>query len=260
LLRRSGFRVQIEVAQQADLGQVVDQLAVGVQHQIGMGATSARSLVLSAPKTRCTCSPYWITRQPWETALPTALVDVSARAPQELAHGRLRGNAPERGGCRTGAGIDGVTDEHSALRRASDKGTRKSVSVWERVRSVSAGSPDLLNVELDHAIALIAAAGEHAPCDHHWPILRKRGRGCAVATLGFTFAGESKLLMTPRGRSSAYAKSAGRDLPTDFAVGRIHRQVHHTQRPGHGPMGRLDPPLVSVSSSGFSSSSHRVRL
>jgi hypothetical protein len=134
------------------------------------------------------------------------------------------------------------------------KGTRKSVSLGERVRSVSAGSPDLLNVELDHAIALIAAAGEHAPCDHHWPILRKRGRGCAVATLGFTFAGESMLLLTPRGRSSAYAKSAGRDLPTDFAVGRIHRQVHHTQRPGHGPMGRLDLPLVSVSSSGFSSS------
>jgi hypothetical protein len=29
--------VQVEVAQQADLGQVVDQLAVDVQHQIGHG-------------------------------------------------------------------------------------------------------------------------------------------------------------------------------------------------------------------------------
>ena len=102
------------------------------------------------------------------------------------------------------------------------------------MRSVSAGSRDLLNVELDHAIALIAAAGEHAPCGHDWPILRKRGRGCAVATLGFTLAGESKLLLTHWGRSSANAKSKGRDLPTDFAVGRIHKQVHHTQRPGHG--------------------------
>ena len=109
--------------------------------------------------------------------------------------------------------------------------------IGDRMRSVSAGSRDLLNVELDHAIALITAAGEHAPCGHHWPILRKRGQGCAVATLGFTFAGESKLLLTPMGRSSAYAKSAGRDLPTDFAVGRIHRQVHHTQRPGHGRWG-----------------------
>src|SRR6202043_844100 len=116
------------------------------------------------------------------------------------------------------------SDEHSALRRAPDEGTRKSVSLGERVRSVSAGSRDLLNVELDHAIALIAAAGEHAPCGHHWPILRKRGRGCAVATLGFTLAGESKLLLTHRGRSSANAKSTGRDLPTGFAVGRIHNR------------------------------------
>jgi len=46
---------------------------------------------------------------------------------------------------------------------------------------------------------LIAAAGEHALCGHEWPILRKRGRGCAVATLGFTFAEGSKLLLTPRG-------------------------------------------------------------
>jgi hypothetical protein len=92
------------------------------------------------------------------------------------------------------------------------------------VRSVSAGSRDLLNVELDHAIALIAAAGEHAPCGHNWPILRKRGRGCAVATLGFALAEESKLFLTPRGRSSAHAKSTGRDLPTDFAVGRIHNR------------------------------------
>src|SRR5712691_9030718 len=71
--------------------------------------------------------------------------------------------------------------------------------IGDRVRSVSAGSRDLLNVELDHAIALIAAAGEHAPCGHNWPILRKRGRGCAVATLGSTLAGESKLLLTHRG-------------------------------------------------------------
>jgi hypothetical protein len=92
------------------------------------------------------------------------------------------------------------------------------------VRSVSAGSRDLLNVELDHAIALIAAAGEHAPCGHNWPILRKRGRGCAVATLGFALAEESKLFLTPRGRSSAHAKSTGRDLPTDFAVGRTHNR------------------------------------
>ena len=90
------------------------------------------------------------------------------------------------------------------------------------MRSVSAGSRDLLNVELDHAIALIAAAGEHAPCGHHWPILRKRGGGCAVATLGFALAGESKLFLTRRGRSSAHAKSTGRDLPTGFAVSRTH--------------------------------------
>jgi hypothetical protein len=90
------------------------------------------------------------------------------------------------------------------------------------VRSDSAGSRDLPNVELDHAIALIAAAGEHARCGQRWPILRKRGRGCAVATLGFTLAGESKLLLTHWGRSSAHAKSTGRDLPTGFAVGRIH--------------------------------------
>jgi hypothetical protein len=37
-------------------------------------------------------------------------------------------------------------------------------------------------------------------------------------------AGESKLLLTHRGRSSAQAKSTGRDLPTGFAVGRIHNR------------------------------------
>ena len=135
------------------------------------------------------------------------------------------------------------------LGRAPDEGTRMSVSLGERVRSVSAGSRDLLNVELDHAIALIAAAGEHAPCGHHWPILRKRGRGCAVATLGFTLARESKLLLTHRGRSSANAKSTGRDLPTGFAVGRIHNRCSILRDRDTGverPGGWREPPCPGI--------------
>ena len=121
--------------------------------------------------------------------------------------------------------------------------------IWDRVRSVSAGSRDLLNVELDHAIALIAAAGEHAPCGHNWPILRKRGRGCAVATLGFALAEESKLFLTPRGRSSAHAKSTGRDLPTGFAVGRIHNTCSILSDRDTGDPEVSNLPTVSVSGS-----------
>src|SRR6266566_3414860 len=87
---------------------------------------------------------------------------------------------------------------------------------------------------------LIAAAGEHALCGHEWPILRKRGRGCAVATLGFALAEESKLFLTPRGRSSAHAKSTGRDLPTDFAVGRTHNRCI-ILRDRDTAMGGLEP-------------------
>src|SRR5438046_870987 len=100
------------------------------------------------------------------------------------------------------------------------------VGPWARIKylTCSASKLYLPNVGTYRARLLIAAAGEHALCGHDWPILRKRGRGGAVATLGFTFAEESKLLLTPRGRSSAYAKSTGRYLPTVFAVRRIHNR------------------------------------
>ncbi len=106
---------------------------------------------------------------------------------------------------------------------------------------------------------LIAAAGEHALCGHEWPILRKRGRGCAVATLGFTFAEESKLLLTPRGRSSAHAKSTGRDLPTDFAVGRTHNRcsILRDRDTGDGwPRTSHESPCPEANAAHL----HRVRL
>ena len=110
-----------------------------------------------------------------------------------------------------------------------------------------------------HAIALIAAAGEHAPCGHNWPILRKRGRGCAVATLGFALAEESKLFLTPRGRSSAHAKSTGRDLPTDFAVGRIHDRCSILSDRDTGD-GRPGPCHQSPCPEANAAHLHRVRL
>ena len=70
---------------------------------------------------------------------------------------------------------------------------------------------------------LIARAGEHAPSGQ-WPILRERGRGDTVASLGFAVAEESMLLVTRAGRSSGNAKSTGRDLPTGGAVGRMHNR------------------------------------
>ena len=83
------------------------------------------------------------------------------------------------------------------------------------------GPPSL---EMRHTSApLIARAGEHAPSGH-WPILRERGRGDTGASLGFAVAEESKLLVTRAGRSLTSAKSAGRDLPTGDAVGRMHNR------------------------------------
>ena len=85
----------------------------------------------------------------------------------------------------------------------------------------SAGGQDLTTVELECVVPLIAAEGEQAPCGH-WPILRKRGRGDTVASLGFALTEESKLFLTRLGRSSASAKSAGWDLPTESVVGHTH--------------------------------------